>query len=202
HGNRDGHAILHQHLRRVEIGAELERDAQRHVAVAGALRRHVEHVLNAIDLLFDRRRYRFRYDFRVCAGIVGRDLDRWWRDVRILRDWKRRKRDDANERDDNTDHAGKDRPVDEKVRKVHSNAEVGVPNAELGARFRRAVLMEVTVIATSSSASFLIAESFATETRSDSSSNSSQNKVSSASSSTMPILAMKSDVDLVRHAAR
>src|SRR5437588_8101375 len=33
HGNRDGDAILNQHLRCIEIGAELERDAQRHVAV-------------------------------------------------------------------------------------------------------------------------------------------------------------------------
>jgi len=32
---------------------------------------------------FDRRRNRFRYYLRVRAGIGGRDLDRWWRNVRI-----------------------------------------------------------------------------------------------------------------------
>ncbi len=71
-GIGDGHAILHQHLRGIEIGAELERDAERHVAVARALRRHVEHVLDAIDLLLDRRGDRFRDDLRIGAGIVGR----------------------------------------------------------------------------------------------------------------------------------
>jgi hypothetical protein len=51
----DGHAVLHQHLRGVEVGAELEGDRQHHLAVVGALRRHVEHVLDAVDLLLDRR---------------------------------------------------------------------------------------------------------------------------------------------------
>ena len=118
-GHRDGDAILYQHLRRIEIGTEFESDAQRHVAVARALRRHVEHVLNAIDLLLNRRRHRFRNDLCICAGIVGRDLDRWWRDLRILGNGKRQERDHADERDDNTDHAGEDGPVDKKMRKVH-----------------------------------------------------------------------------------
>ena len=38
-------------------------------AVVGALRRHVEHVLHAVDLLLDRRRHR-----------LGHDLRRWRRD--------------------------------------------------------------------------------------------------------------------------
>ena len=118
-GNGDGHAILHQHLRRIEIGAELESDVQRHVAVARALRRHVEHVLDAVDLLLDRRGDGFRDDLRVCAGIIRRDLDRGRRDLGILRDRKRRERDNADERDDDADHAGENRPVDEEVRKVH-----------------------------------------------------------------------------------
>ena len=201
-GDRNSDAILHQYLRRIEIGAELKRDAERHVAVARALRRHVEHVLNAIDLLLDRRRNRFRYHLRVGAGIGGRDLDRWWRNVRILRNRKRRKRDHADERDDDTDHARKDRPVDEEVRKVHSNAECGIRIAELLARLRRAVLMEATVMAINSLASCLTAVSFAAPTSWDSSSNSSQNRVSSASSSTMPIFETKSARDLLRIAAR
>src|SRR5437762_1143750 len=119
-GDRNSDTILHQHLRSIEIGAESESDTQCHVAVARALRRHIEHVLNAIDLLLDRRRHRFRYDLRVCAGISGRHLDRWWRNLRILRNRKRRKRDQADERDDDADNAGKDRPVDKKMREVHS----------------------------------------------------------------------------------
>ena len=89
HGNGDGDAVLHQYLRRIKIGAELERNAQRHVAVTRALRGHVEHVLDAIDLLFDRCCYRFRYDFRVRARIAGCDLDSWRRDIGILRDGQR-----------------------------------------------------------------------------------------------------------------
>ena len=118
-GDRNGDAILHQDLCRIEIGAELEGDAQHHVTVAGALRRHVEHVLNAIDLLLNWRRHCLRYHLRVRTRVVGRDLDRWWRDFGILRNWKRRKRDHAEERDNNADHAGKNRPVDKKVREVH-----------------------------------------------------------------------------------
>src|SRR5205807_5843660 len=112
-GDRDGDAILDQHLGGIEIGAELKGDAERHIAVARALRRHVEHVLNAIDLLLDRRRNRLRYHLRVGAGIGGRDLDRWWRNLGILRNWKRRKGDHADERDDDADDAGTDRTVDE-----------------------------------------------------------------------------------------
>src|SRR5437868_810492 len=201
-GDRDGDAVLDQHLRGIEIGAELKGDAERHVAVARALRRHVEHVLNAVDLLFDRCRDRFRYHLRVGAGIGGRDLDRWWRNVRILGNWKRRKRDHPDERDDNADDAGKDRPVDEEVGKVHSTAECGIRNAELLARLRRAVLIDATVMAINWLASCLTAVSFAAPTSWDSSSNSSQNRVSSASSSTMPIFAMKSAVDFARQAAR
>src|SRR5206468_11122558 len=118
-------------------------------------------VLDAIDLLLDRCCHRFRHHLRVCAGIIGRDLDGWWRDLGILRNWKGRKRNDTDERDDDADHAGKDRPIDEKVRKIHRNVEFGMRSAELSARLRRAVLIEVTVIAISSSASCLIAVSFA-----------------------------------------
>jgi len=44
-----------------------------------------------------------------------------WRDLGILGNWKRRKRDHPDERDDDADDAGKDRPVDKEVRKVQSN---------------------------------------------------------------------------------
>src|SRR5439155_21751596 len=107
--------------------------------------------------------------------------------------------DDVN---NNLDHAGKIRPSDKKMREIHRNVEFGMRSAELSARLRRAVLIEVTVIAISSSASCLIAVSFAAGRSSDSSSSSSQNKVSSASSSTIAILAMKSAVDFARQAAR
>ena len=68
-----------------------------------------------------------------------------------------------------------------------SRVRLPLPTSE----FPFAVLMDATVIAISSLASFLIAEVVSSETIPDSSSNSSQNNVSSASSSTMPILARK-----------
>ena len=51
------------------VDALLERDRQRVRAVVGALRRHVHHVLDAVDLLLDRRRHR-----------VGARPARWRRD--------------------------------------------------------------------------------------------------------------------------
>ena len=47
-------AILHQHLSHIQIGPRLERHGERITAVVAALGRHVHHVLDTIDLLFDR----------------------------------------------------------------------------------------------------------------------------------------------------
>ena len=55
---RDRDAVLHQHLRLVDVGAGLEHDVDRQRAVAGRLRNHVDHVVDAVDLLLDRRRDR------------------------------------------------------------------------------------------------------------------------------------------------
>ena len=53
---RDRDAILHQHLRLIDVGAGLEDDVDRQRAVAGRLRNQVDHVVDAVDLLLDRRR--------------------------------------------------------------------------------------------------------------------------------------------------
>ena len=45
-----------------------ERDRQRVGAVVGALRRHVEHVLHAVDLLLDRRGHGVEHQLGVGAG--------------------------------------------------------------------------------------------------------------------------------------
>ena len=67
HGQRD--AVLHHHQGGVQIGAQVEGDRQVVGAVVAALRRHVEHALDAVDLLLDRRGHR-----------VGHHLARWPRD--------------------------------------------------------------------------------------------------------------------------
>ena len=55
---RLAHPVLHLHLREIDVGADPERDRQGQHAVRGGRGRHVEHVLDAIDLLLERRRDR------------------------------------------------------------------------------------------------------------------------------------------------
>ena len=88
-GGRRGWAtrqpVLHQHVGDIEVGAELERDGQLHVAVVGRQRRHVEHVVDAVDLLLDRRRDGGRDRLGVGAGIGGAHHDGRRHDLGILR---------------------------------------------------------------------------------------------------------------------
>ena len=62
-------AVLHQDLRDIEVGAGLECHGERVIAVVGALRRHVHHVFDAVDLLLNRRRHGVGDDAGVGAGI-------------------------------------------------------------------------------------------------------------------------------------
>ena len=64
-------AVLHQHLGHVRIHAQFERDHQRVGAVVRAERRHVEHVLDAADLLLDRSGHGVANRLGVGAGIDG-----------------------------------------------------------------------------------------------------------------------------------
>ena len=81
----------------VEIGAELEGDGERHRAVGGGIGRHVEHVLDAVDFLFDRRRHGRGDGLGVGARIGGAHHDGRWSDFWILRDRKLRIGDAADE---------------------------------------------------------------------------------------------------------
>ena len=74
---RQADAILHQHLRHVQIDAVLERDRQVVGAVVGAARGHVEHALDAVDLLLDRRGHRAGHVLGAGAGIVATSPRRW-----------------------------------------------------------------------------------------------------------------------------
>ena len=115
----DGHAVLHQHLRGIEVGPELEGDGERHVAVAGRLRRHIEHVVDAVDLLLDGGRNGLGHDLGGGSRVLRGDRDRRWRDVRILRDRQGEISNAADQRDDDGNDGGEDRPVDEEMREVH-----------------------------------------------------------------------------------
>ncbi len=58
------------------FGAQLEGHVQEHLAVVRAARRHVQHPLDAVDLLLDGRGHGGGHRLRIGAGIDGRDLDR------------------------------------------------------------------------------------------------------------------------------
>ena len=116
---RGRHPVFHQHLGGVRVGAERERDGDGHVAVAGRLRGHVDHVLHAVDLLLDRRGDGVGQHLGRGAGIVGRHVHRRRRDVRILRDGQGRKGHRPGQGDQDGDHRREHRPVDEKVRNSH-----------------------------------------------------------------------------------
>ena len=107
------HAVLHQLLRLVGVGAEPERHRQRHRAVGRCLARHVEHAFDAVDLFLDRRRHGLGDDFWIGAGIGCADDDRWRHDVGIFRDRHRHQRNEPGKENQYRKNAGEDRPVDE-----------------------------------------------------------------------------------------
>jgi hypothetical protein len=83
---RLGDTILHLDLRDVRIGAERKREGQRQRAIGRRLREHVQHALDAVELLLQRRRHRFGGDLRIGARIDGPDHDRRRDDFGILAD--------------------------------------------------------------------------------------------------------------------
>ncbi|MEY9717746.1 hypothetical protein ABIA22_000236 [Sinorhizobium fredii] len=116
-GNRD--AVLHEHLRLVEVRAELEGDRQRHRTVGGRVRGHVEHVLDAVDFLFERGRNRIGDGLRIRSRIGGPDDDGGRCDFRILRHRQLEIGDAADDQEDDRQNRSKDRPIDEEMRKPH-----------------------------------------------------------------------------------
>ena len=113
---RARYPVLHQHLREVEVGADLEGDRQRIGAVGAAIGLHVEHVLDAVDLLLDRQRDGIDHGLGAGAGIAGRDLHGRRHDVGILRDRKAEQAHAADQDHQDRDDVGKDRPFDEEFR--------------------------------------------------------------------------------------
>ncbi len=107
------HPVLHELLRLVGIGAEAEGDVERHHAVGGRLAAHIEHVLDAVDLLFDWRGNRLCNHLRVGAGILRADHDGGRRDLGIFGDRQRRQRQQAGKEDQRRENAREDRSVDE-----------------------------------------------------------------------------------------
>ena len=116
---RDCDAVLHLHLRDVEVGAELEGDVDLETAVTGCVRRDVEHVLDAVDALLERRHDRGGDDVRARARVLPAHPHQRRRDVGILREGEPRHRHCADNHEDDRYHGGEDRPVDKEVREAH-----------------------------------------------------------------------------------
>jgi hypothetical protein len=81
-----GDAVLHQDLRHVDVGPQGEGHIEGVGAVVVALRRHVQHPLDAHDLLLDGGRHGVRDHLGIRAGIAGSHLHRRRRDVGVLGD--------------------------------------------------------------------------------------------------------------------
>ncbi|MNI37509.1 hypothetical protein D3C73_916020 [compost metagenome] len=116
-----GDAVLDQHLGGVEVGAGLEGHGDLDPAVGGRRRGHVEHVLDAVDLLLQRRGDRLGQGFSRGAGVGGGHADRRRRDIRILRQRQHRHGEGADQGDEDRDHDREDRSVDEEAGYVHGS---------------------------------------------------------------------------------
>ncbi|CAB3774016.1 hypothetical protein BPA30113_07477 [Burkholderia paludis] len=119
-----GNPVLHELLRLVRIGADLEGDRERQGAVAVRLRLHIQHALDAVDLLLERRRNRLRDHLRIRARVLRIDGDHRRHHLGILRDRQEIQRYDAGQQDQRRQDAGENRPVDEKPRNVHDQGSI------------------------------------------------------------------------------
>ena len=115
-GERAGDPVLHQHLREVDVHADLERHGQRVAAVGRAERLHVDHAVDAVDLLLDRQRHGIDHVARAGAGIAGRHRDRRRHHIGILRHRQREQRHAADHDHEDGEHIRQNRTLDEEFR--------------------------------------------------------------------------------------
>ena len=109
----DGDPVLHEDLGHVQVGPQLERRVKEHLPVVRRARRHVDHPLDAVDLLLDGRGHGRGDGLRVGPGIDGADLDRRRRDIRVLGHRQLDQSDQPDQHDRQREHRGEDRAIDE-----------------------------------------------------------------------------------------
>src|SRR6202047_3348653 len=103
----------------IEVGAEVEGHVDLEAAVSGRARGHVDHVLDAVDLLLERSNHRGGDHVRARPGILAADPHHRRRDLRILGDRQAPDRHRAEDDEDDRNDRGEDRPVDEEVGEAH-----------------------------------------------------------------------------------
>ncbi len=125
-GLRD--TVLHQLLRLVRVGAELESHSQRHQAVRRRLARHVKHVLDAIDRSSSGVATVSAMTVGLAPGYCARTTIGRRHDFGIFRDRQRPEADQAGDHDEDRKNAGKHRAVDEESGNVHFTSRLSGEN--------------------------------------------------------------------------
>ena len=95
--------------------ADVERDGDRRGAVVGTRRGHVSHALDAVDLLFERRRHRVGDDLCAGAGIIGAHHHLRRRDVGKLRNRKQEITNRSGEHHHHGDRRSENGTLDEEI---------------------------------------------------------------------------------------
>ena len=112
----DREAILHLDRGEVLIGADLERDRDAARAVVGALRAVVNQVLDAAELLLDRRGDRLRHCLGIGPHVDGVDLNLGRGDFGITGNRQHVDRYRTCDQDQQRQHDGEHRPIDKEPR--------------------------------------------------------------------------------------
>ncbi len=105
-----GHAVLHLHLRVVQVGPQCEGDGEGQLAIGGSLRGHVEHAFDTGNRLLQWRGHGFADHLGVGAGEVGAYHHGWRHDFRVFTDRQLEQRDGTGDQDQQRQHCGEDRP--------------------------------------------------------------------------------------------
>ena len=112
-GQRLLHAIVDVDRVDVGIGSQLEADGQRVAAVVAAVGLHVDHLVDADDLRFQRLRDRRLHHRGGCARVAGGDRHLRRHDVGKLRDRDAQQRQDARKRHQDGEDDRQPRAIDE-----------------------------------------------------------------------------------------
>ena len=117
-GLRD--TVLHQLLRLVRVGAQLEGHGQRHHTVGRGLAAHVEHAFHTVDGFLQRRGHGLGDHLGVGAWVLGAHHHRRRRDLGVFGDGQTAQCDEPPQEDEHRQHPGKDGAVNEKTGQVHT----------------------------------------------------------------------------------
>ena len=118
-GQGGADAVLHLHLREIEVGADLEGDGQAHRPVGGGVGGHVQHVLDAVDRGLKRVRDRVGDGLGIGAGIGGGNDDGGRDDFGVLRDRQVDIGDRPDHHHDDRDDGRENRAFDEEMPEFH-----------------------------------------------------------------------------------